>query len=343
MQTVLQANNQTKPMNQQFQRSRSPDEWEKQQKCFNCDKVGHIAKNCRAPRRDRRYSEDPQYQRYPQNPGNQYRPPPNRTYYQEEAYYQPQPYQQTQPNFQYPHYQVNHFQHQQIPQQPRPPPNYPPQYHQNLFHSEQTSTEEYITARVWTRIHKNPIHAVVDSGADRSVITTPLARKLGLKVTLDKDEEGGRKPRMVVTVDGKERKVFGIIKNIPLQIQDKKVTTDAMLIESDRDNILLGVDWIMKYQANLLFTEKKLEFGENGRRYRIPMEITKGVPKIHFIETPHHEPHEYEAFMTEIPTSNYETQTIKTKGPNFVMVILYDHKGIRLSKRIDWDKPMYNM
>jgi len=65
VQTVLQANNQTKPMNQQFQRSRSPDEWEKQQKCFNCDKVGHIAKNCKAPRRDRRYLGDSQYQRYP--------------------------------------------------------------------------------------------------------------------------------------------------------------------------------------------------------------------------------------------------------------------------------------
>jgi hypothetical protein len=148
----------------------------------------------------------------------------------------------------------------------------------------------------------------------------------------------------VVTVDGKERKVFGVIKNIPLQIQDKKVTTDAMLIESDRDNLLLGVDWIMKYNANLLFTEGKLEFGESGRRFRIPMEITKGVPRIHFIETPQHEPHEYEVYMTEI-TSSEEKQILIRKDniPTFVMVVLYDHRGIKMSQRIDWDKPMYNM
>src|SRR5215208_7807298 len=52
VQAVLQANNQNKPVNQPLQRSKIPEsqEWESRQKCYNCDKVGHIAKNCRAPK-----------------------------------------------------------------------------------------------------------------------------------------------------------------------------------------------------------------------------------------------------------------------------------------------------
>ena len=117
----------------------------------------------------------------------------------------------------------------------------------------------------------------------------------------------------------------------------------------------------MKYNVNLLFTERKLEFGEKGRRYRIKMEITKGVPRIQFIETPQHESHEYESYMTEtlgnsdrtittnlesiIPKGRRSLNKTKTKinTPTFVMVVLYDHKGLKMSQRIDWDKPMYNM
>jgi predicted aspartyl protease len=202
-------------------------------------------------------------------------------------------------------------------------------------------------------LNKNPINAIVDSGADLSVITTPLAKKLGLKITL-----GGKDT--IVTVDGQRRNVHGNVTAAKIQIQDKLVPIDLLVVDSNRDNLLLGMDWIMTHKANLLFTEMKLEFQMQGRKFRIPITVEYTAPRIHFIETPQHEPHEYESYMIEnlspkgrdnisakksktSENNNTITKEPKSNIPKYILVVLYDHEGIKMSLRTDWDKPIYNM
>ena len=75
----------------------------------------------------------------------------------------------------------------------------------------------------------------MDTGADLSIITITLSKKLGLKIS--KVKEIG-----VTTVDQVKREVMGRVEVAPFTIQNVKISINLRIIKSIEEKVLLGMD-----------------------------------------------------------------------------------------------------
>ena len=101
----------------------------------------------------------------------------------------------------------------------------------------------------------------------------------------------------IIVVDQTKKNVIGIVRDAPLSIQDARVPINLLVIKAPEDNLLLGTDWIDRYQADLSFYKKKLRFWCKGQDFITAIEKNR----ISFA-SPNHGPEEYEinmAIMTE--------------------------------------------
>ncbi len=53
---------------------------------------------------------------------------------------------------------------------------------------------------------------------------------------------------------------MGIVKDAFLSIQDARIPVNLLVIDALEDNLLLGTDWMDRYQADLSFHKKELRF-----------------------------------------------------------------------------------
>ena len=97
------------------------------------------------------------------------------------------------------------------------------------------------------------MRAVLDTGANVSIVTLPVVKKLCLTMGMP---DGSK----IITVDQTKKNVIGIVRDALLSIQDARVSINLLVIEAPEDNLLLGTDWIDCYQADLSFHKKELRF-----------------------------------------------------------------------------------
>src|SRR6266542_1692058 len=95
--------------------------------------------------------------------------------------------------------------------------------------------------------------AVLNTGANISIMTLPIVRKLLLTMEMP---DGSK----IIAVDQTKKNVISIVKDAPLSIQDVRIPISLLVIDASEDNLLLGTDWIDQYQADLSFQKKKLRF-----------------------------------------------------------------------------------
>src|SRR6266540_592802 len=105
--------------------------------------------------------------------------------------------------------------------------------------------------RTTIRIKGTPMKAVLDTGANDSIITLPVVKKLRLIMRLP---DGSK----IIAVDQTKKNVIGIVRDAPLSIQDVRVSISLLVIDAPEDNLLLGIDWIDRYRADLSFHKKEL-------------------------------------------------------------------------------------
>src|SRR3989337_449269 len=145
----------------------------------------------------------------------------------------------------------------------------------NVFNAEMVP-RQFIAAQIDARYKLNPIKPIVDSGASVSIITDTLAKKLKIKATEDTN-------LTYCAIDGEERGVLGIARQVPIMSEDARTYVDLQIVTSNNDNFLLGIDWIKQHQANLLFQSDELEILDNGRPVRVKM-TTAPAHVVHVIE-----------------------------------------------------------
>src|SRR3990170_6113088 len=178
-------------------------------------------------------------------------------------------------------------QQKQPPQAYQPPPQntsrpplrqiLPPPPKGNIFNAE-IVPRQFTAARVDARYKLNPIKPIVNSGASVSIITDSLANKLKIKAT--------EKTNLTYyAIDGEERGVLGIARQIPIMVEDARTLVDLQIVTSNNDNFLLGIDWIKQHQANLLFRSDELEILDSGRPVRVKM-TTAPAHVVHVVEKP---------------------------------------------------------
>ena len=120
---------------------------------------------------------------------------------------------------------------------------------QKLYHVNMTNS----AVRVTIRVKGTPIRAVLDTGANVSIITLLVVKKLRLTMGMP---DGSK----IIAVDQTKKNVIGIVKDAPLSIQDARVPITLLVIEASEDNLLLETDWMNRYQADLSFHRKELRF-----------------------------------------------------------------------------------
>ncbi len=107
--------------------------------------------------------------------------------------------------------------------------------------------------RTTVRIKGTPIRAILDTGANVSIVTLPVVKKLRLTMGMP---DGSK----IIVMDQTKKNVIGIVRDAPLSIQDARVPINLLVIETSEDNLLLGTDWMDRYQADLSFHKKELRF-----------------------------------------------------------------------------------
>src|SRR6266540_7130423 len=129
----------------------------------------------------------------------------------------------------------------------------------NLSKDQINITEEYekppqyTPIKVYTRIKGNTILAILDTGACMLVVTKPLAVALGLKWKLSTRTD-------VITVDDKLQAAVGVVNDMPIVIAEAQTFIPLQVINLTSKTLLLGMDWLDKYKADVLSNTRKLRF-----------------------------------------------------------------------------------
>ncbi len=95
-----------------------------------------------------------------------------------------------------------------------------------------------------------------------SVITKPLAQVLGLKWVPSSRKD-------VVFIDGKPQPALEEVENLQVVIADAVTYIKVHVINSAAKSVLLRTDWIIKYQADILGSSRKLRFKVQGRTIEV--------------------------------------------------------------------------
>ena len=73
----------------------------------------------------------------------------------------------------------------------------------------------------------------------------------------------------MVTIDGQKQGIVGELDEVDVCIADARTTIKMYMVGSTTKTLLLGINWITKYKADILGSTKKLRFVYQGK----PMEV----------------------------------------------------------------------
>ena len=91
--------------------------------------------------------------------------------------------------------------------------------------------------RITVRIKGTLMRAVLDTGANVSIVILPTVKKLHLVMGVS---DGSK----IIAVDQTKKNVISIVRDASLSIQDARVPINLLVIEASEDNLLLGTDWM---------------------------------------------------------------------------------------------------
>ncbi len=123
-------------------------------------------------------------------------------------------------------------------------------------------------ARIYGKIGWTECQLVVDTGAEVSVCTKPMADLLKLKSKPDKTIT-------VVAIDGIKQKSLGSAGLVTVKVMDQPTQVEMQIVQSKDQVVILAMDWIQKYKAVIDMNEERITFRVNGRKF-----TTKLVPDV---------------------------------------------------------------
>src|SRR6266498_4307917 len=126
-----------------------------------------------------------------------------------------------------------------------------------------TQVEEKPVYRSYVRLGRNSIQTSWDTSAQISVCTKLLAMKLGLKWTKPTEATN------MLTVNNQKSPTLGIVKNAQLKIMDVLIPINIHIVDSTKEELLIGSNWFSKYKADLILTENKLKFEAQERKFEV--------------------------------------------------------------------------
>ncbi len=85
----------------------------------------------------------------------------------------------------------------------------------------------------------------------------------------------------MVTVNGQKSLTLRIVENAQLKIMDALVSINIHIVDSTKEEFLIGSNQFSKYKADLILTENKLKFEAQKRKFEVKIiNITSSNAKI---------------------------------------------------------------
>jgi len=63
-----------------------------------------------------------------------------------------------------------------------------------------------------------------------------------------------------VIINRQKSPAIGIMENVNLRILDAQVPINIHIVNSNKEELLIGSNWLAKYKADLILNENKLKF-----------------------------------------------------------------------------------
>ncbi len=73
----------------------------------------------------------------------------------------------------------------------------------------------------------------------------------------------------MVTVNGQKSPTLGIVENAQLKIMNVLVSINIYIVDSTKEELLIGSNWFSKYKIDLILTKNKLKFKAQGRKFEV--------------------------------------------------------------------------
>src|SRR6266508_6271337 len=117
---------------------------------------------------------------------------------------------------------------------------------------------------------------VIDTGAEVSVCTKPMADLLKLKPKPDKT-------MTVMAIDGIKQKSLGSAGLVMIKVMDQPTQVEMQIVQSKDQVVILAIDWIQKYKAVIDMNEERITFRVDGRKFTTKLVLdTKPQNKVHY-------------------------------------------------------------
>jgi deoxyuridine 5'-triphosphate nucleotidohydrolase len=104
------------------------------------------------------------------------------------------------------------------------------------------------------------VQLILDSGSSGSVITKQFLEKVGRKVDQPSNIN-------MIGINGEKRKAQGEIKSLPIVVQQQLLPINVVVSEATGYDVLVGNDWLTKYQAKLDWEKQMLTFSISGKTF----------------------------------------------------------------------------
>ena len=97
----------------------------------------------------------------------------------------------------------------------------------------------------------------------------------------------------MAVIDQAKKKAISFVRGAFLTIADVRVLIDLMIIDILRAALLVGIDWLRRYSADLLFSKKRLIFENKGQKLSTLIEYNQPIRSLN------HKSEEYEVNTAE--------------------------------------------
>jgi len=73
----------------------------------------------------------------------------------------------------------------------------------------------------------------------------------------------------MVIIDGKKSPSIRVVENVGLKILNVRVPINIHIMDSTKEELLLGSNWFVKYKADLILSENLLKFQTEGKKFQV--------------------------------------------------------------------------
>ena len=144
--------------------------------------------------------------------------------------------------------------------------------------NEKPSNEQYLnkTAEVprsmfcMAQVDGATVQLILDSGSSGSVISKQFLEKVGRKIDQPSHIN-------MIGINGEKRRASGEIKSLPIVIQQQLLPINVVVSEATGYDVLVGNDWLTKYQAKLDWEKQTLTFNAKEKTFTVDAACWKKI------------------------------------------------------------------